>query len=140
MRVLRVSLQLCVIILVIVTGAASGCGGGGVGSVPMVPITVSLSPSTVVVVPGGASVRAQITINSTSETALVSLSGLPGGVSGMYASTDTNPSGTLTFIATKSAVAGTYMPMVIVNSAGQTASRRFTLNVSSAGTAATRSE
>jgi hypothetical protein len=37
-------------------------------------------------------------------------------------------------------VAGTYMPIVMVNSAGQTASLTFTLNVSSAGTAATHSE
>jgi hypothetical protein len=141
MRVLRTLQQLCAIILVVVAGAASGCGGGGAGAVPMVPmvpITVSLNPSTVVVAPGGTPGHAQITIGSTSETALVNFSGLPAGISEMYASTDTNPSGLLTFTATKSAVDGTYMPMVIVNSAGQTASLNFTLIVRSAGTAATR--
>jgi len=135
MRVLRIPSQRCAIILVVVAGAASGCGGGGVGSVPMVPITVSLTPSTVVVAPGGLPVHAQILIDSTSQTALVNFTGLPGGISEMYASSDTNPSGLLTFTANKSALAGTYMPTVIVNSAGQTASLKFTLIVSAAGTA-----
>jgi len=106
----------------------------------MVPIRVSLNPSTVVVAPGGMPVHTQILIDSTSETALVNFTGLPGGISQMYASSDTNPSGLLTFTATKSTLAGTYLAMVIVNSAGQTASAKFTLIVSSAGTAATRSE
>ena len=135
MRVLRIPSQRCAIIFVVVAGVASGCGGGGGGSVPMVPIAVSLTPTTVVVNPGGPPVHAQILIDSTSETALVNFTGLPGGVSEMYASSDTNPSGVLTFSANKSTVTGTYMPTVIVNSAGQTASLRFTLIVSSAGTA-----
>ena len=135
MRVLRGAPQLCAIILVLVAGAASGCGGGGVGPAPMVPISVSLIPSTVVLAPGGTPVYAKITINSTSETALVNLIGLPGGVAESYAATDTNPSGLLTFTASKSAVDGTYMPIVMVNSAGQTASLTFTLLVRSAGTA-----
>jgi len=101
----------------------------------MVPISVSLNPSTVVLAPGGTPVYAKITINSTSETALVNLIGLPGGVVESYAATDTNPSGLLTFTASKSAVDGTYMPIVMVNSAGQTASLTFTLLVRSAGTA-----
>src|SRR6266567_699540 len=135
MRVLRGAPQLCTIILIVVAGAASGWGGGGVGPAPMVPISVSLNPSTVVLAPGGTPVYAKITINSTSETALVNLIGLPGGVSESYVSTDTNPSGLLTFTASKSAVDGTYMPIVMVNSAGQTASLTFTLLVRSAVTA-----
>ena len=114
MRVPRTSPRLCAVMLGIVAGAASGCGGGGGGSVPMVPITVSLNPATVVVAPGGTPVHTQILISSTSETALVNFTGLPGGISQMYASSDTNPSGLLTFTATKSAMAGTYMATVIV--------------------------
>jgi|SRR4051812_29909563 len=140
MRVLRISPQLCGIILLIAGVAANGCGGGGGGQVPMAPVTVSLNPSTIVVAPGGTPVHTQLNIQSTSETALVNFTGLPGGVSEMYAASDTNPSGLLTFTAIKSTMAGTYMPTVIVDSAGQTVSTRFTLVVSSAGTAATRTE
>ena len=66
---------------------------------------------------------------STSETALVSFAGLPGGVQTTYAASDTNPSGLLTFTATTHAAVGTYMPIVTVDSAGQTASVTFTLTV-----------
>jgi hypothetical protein len=71
----------------------------------------------------------QLTIKSTSETAIVSFNGLPGGVQATYAASDTNPSGPLTFVATKSAPAGTYAAGVTANSAGQTASSQFTLVV-----------
>lgn len=98
----------------------------------MVPVTVSLNSQTVVVPEDGTPVHVGISIKSSSETALVSLVGLPGGVQEIYAASDTNPSGTLTFTATHAAVAGTYMPIVVVNSAGQTASLRFTLVVGSA--------
>jgi len=96
----------------------------------MVPISVSLNPSTVVVPQGGMATRVQILIMSTSETALVSFAGLPGGVQVSYAASDTSPSGLLTFMATAKAAAGTYMPIITVNSAGQTATLKFTLTVS----------
>ena len=70
-------------------------------------------------------------IGSTSETAQVALTGLPGGVQVTYASSDTNPSGSLTFSATSSAMTGNYMPTVIVMSAGSTATTRFMLDVQS---------
>jgi hypothetical protein len=55
---------------------------------------------------------------------------LPTGIQATYAATDTNPSGLLTFMATTHAAAvGTYMPIVTVDSAGQTASLTFTLTV-----------
>ena len=107
----------------------AGCGGGS-GSPMMVPISVSLSASTVVVSPGGASTRIQIFIMSTSETALVSFIAMPGGVQVTYAASDTNPSGQLTFMANASATPGTYMPIITVKSAGQTATLKFTLTVS----------
>ena len=95
----------------------------------MAPISVSLSTSTVVVPRTGTPVHIQITITSTSETALVSFVGMPGGVQASYAATDTNPSGLLTFMATGKVSAGTYMPIITVNSAGQTAMLKFTLIV-----------
>ncbi len=112
--------------------AAIGCGGGGgsgSGSIPMNPISVSLTSSTVDVPQDGMPSIDQITIKSPSETALVSFTGLPGGVQATYAASDTNPSGSLTFVATKSAAAGTYSAGVTANSAGQTASAKFTLVV-----------
>jgi hypothetical protein len=96
------------------------------------PISVSLSSPVVAVPLNGTPVHVAISIKSTSETALVNLVGLPGGVQEMYAASDTNPSGSLTFTATMAAVAGTYTPTVIVNSAGQMASLKFTLVVESA--------
>ena len=95
----------------------------------LAPITVSLPVSTVLVMPGGSPVTVPIQIESTSETALVSLSGLPGGVQALYAASDTNPSGILTFTANAMTMPGTSMPTVTVMSAGQTAMTQFTLVV-----------
>jgi hypothetical protein len=116
----------------ILSWAAIGCGGGGgsgSGTNPVNPISVSLSTSTVVVPQDGMPSSVQITIKSTSETALVSFIGLPGGVQATYAASDTNPSGPVTFVATTSSAAGTYSASVTANSAGQTASTQFTLVV-----------
>jgi len=101
--------------------------------VPM-PIMVSLPVSTVVVPQDGMQVVVPINITSTSETALVSVSGLPNGVQEKYAASDTNPSGSLAFTASAATPAGTYTPTVTVQSAGQTASTNFTLVVSAAKT------
>ncbi len=98
----------------------------------MLPITVSLASSTIVVSQDGQPARVQISIVSTSETALVNFRGIPGGVQAMYAASDTSPSGLLTFIAAASAPAGTYTPFITVNSAGQTATIPFTLVVAAA--------
>lgn len=108
-----------------------GCGGGthGAGSFAPVPVTVSLPISTVVVMPSGTPVTVPVQIGSPSETAVVSVSGLPSGVSQRYASTDTNPSGTLTFAAADSTMTGTFMPVIHVLSANQSASKSFTLIV-----------
>jgi hypothetical protein len=105
-----------------------GCGGQAHFGA-QAPITVNLPISTVIVMPAGSSVIVPIQIGSTSETALVSFNGLPGGVQERYAASDTNPSGSLTFTAVSSAKTGTYMPMVVVSSAGQTAITQFTLIV-----------
>lgn len=116
---------------VLVCGLA-GCGSGSNSAAPMMRLAVSLSSRTVVVPSDGVPVRIQLTIQSTSETALVNLVGLPGGVQETYAATDTNPSGLLTFSAAKTTKAGTYMPTILVNSAGEMASLQFTLVVTPA--------
>lgn len=107
----------------------ASCGGNSGGMLRQAPITVKLPISTVVVMPAGTPATIPIQIQSTSETALVSLSGLPGGVQAAYAASDTNPSGILTFTANASTITGTSMPTVTVMSAGQTAMTRFTLVV-----------
>jgi hypothetical protein len=122
-----------VIVLAATVCASNGCGGNVTGAGLMgPPISVSLIPSQVVVPLNGTPVHVAISIKSPSETALVNLVGLPGGVQEMYAASDTNPSGSLTFTATMTAMAGTYMPTIVVNSAGQTASVKFTLVVGTA--------
>lgn len=93
------------------------------------PITVGLPISTVVVAPAGPPVTVPIQIQSTSETALVWLDGLPGGVQAVYAASDTNPSGILTFTANAMTMTGTSMPTLTVMSAGQTTMTQFTLVV-----------
>ncbi len=113
----------------------SACGGGGKGSSgsgsggTATPVTVSLAVSPVVVAQDGSATSVQMTVNSSSETAVVSFIGLPAGVQEKYAASDTNPSGPLTFIASASTPAGTYTPILTVNSAGQTVSMPFTMVV-----------
>jgi hypothetical protein len=108
--------------------AAAGCGRSG-GMNLQVPITVSLGVSPVVVSQDGTPVPVQILIDSTSETAIVTLNDMPAGAQAKYAASDTNPSGTLTFTAGSATPTGTYMPTLTVNSAGQTVSTKFTLNI-----------
>lgn len=104
------------------------CGGSG-GFTSSRPITVYLPISIIHVTAGAKPVSIPIQIGSTSETALVSAVGLPGGVQMTYASSDTNPSGSLTFSANSTARIGSYMPTVFVMSAGSSASTGFTLQV-----------
>ncbi len=117
-------------LLALLASILIGCGGGsGGGSFVGTPISVSLSLSTIVVSEDGTPTYVQITIRSTSETALVSFVGMPAGVQANYQATDTNPSGLLTFMAIGKVSAGTYMPIVTVNSAGQTGTLQFTMIV-----------
>lgn len=104
-----------------------GCGGA-TGPAQMTPISVMV-PASVTVVQGGATVIVDISIVSTSETALVMFVGLPGGVVEKYSASDTSPSGTLSFTAGSSSAPGSYPVIVTVNSAGQTATTNFTLIV-----------
>lgn len=116
------------LVLPLVLSAFTGCGGSG-GIVAQPPISVSLPISTVTVTQNGNTVIIPIQIMSTSETALVMINGLPGGIEEMYAASDTNPSGSLSFKANASAMTGTFMPTINVLSAGQSASKQFTLIV-----------
>ena len=108
--------------------ALTSCGGAG-GMLTQQPISISLPISSVTVAQSGPAVIIPIQIESTSETALVMVSGLPGGVQEMYSASDTNPSGTLSFAANASAMTGTFLPTISVFSAGQTAMTQFTLTV-----------
>jgi hypothetical protein len=126
MRIARCCSRSCVAIAML--SILAGCGGRS-GAPIAAPISVSLSASTVVVPQDGTPVHVQIMIRSTSETALIGFAGLPGGVEAKYAASDTNPSGLLTFMATKKVAAGTYMPIIAVNSANQSAMITFTMVV-----------
>src|ERR1700721_257267 len=81
---------------------------------------------------GGATGYTQIFIDSPSETALVNFVCLPGGVQEKYSASDTSPSGDLTFTGSDTASPGSYKVLVMVSSAGQTASTGFTMVVSAA--------
>jgi hypothetical protein len=74
-------------------------------------------------------VIAEIQIESTSETAVVSFVGIPGDVQVGYYASDTSPSGDLKFTAGAAAKPGTYTPKITVQSAGATASTTFSLVV-----------
>ena len=92
-------------------------------------ISVYLPVETVTIKQNGAAVTIPILIQSTSETAVVRVGGLPAGVNESYAASDTNPSGSLTFTASGTATTGKFMPQVSVMSARQTATAQFTLVV-----------
>lgn len=111
--------------------AICGCGGGNrnFGPDSSLPISARLSSTTVVVSQDGKPTYVQILIDSTSETAVVSFAAMPAGVQATYQASDTNPSGLLTFIETSKVTAGTYMPIITVNSAQQTTMIGFTLIV-----------
>jgi hypothetical protein len=123
------SIILMVVLLGGVALTATGCGGKDASMIIQAPISVTLSGASVVVSQGGTPVIVRININSASETAIVSVTGLPSGVMETYSASDTNPSGTLTFIASATAPAGNYSLTVNVSSAGQFASTTFTLTV-----------
>jgi hypothetical protein len=97
-------------------------------SVPMA-VTVSFPNPSVTVPRNGSQVSVSIIIMSSSETAVVTVNGLPAGVAVKYSSSDTNPSGSLAFTALATTVAGTYTLRVTVNSASQIITTTLTLIV-----------
>lgn len=123
-RVVALGIVLVNSLVIVMTGC-----GGSTGSTAPASVSVSLLTATVTVVQGGPPVNASIQIQSPSETAVVTVTGLPAGVGVRYAASDTNPSGLLIFTAITQATKGTSMPIVTVESAGQTAATKFTLVV-----------
>ena len=123
----RIRICLSTLLVFSIPGLA-GCGHMAGFSAPA-PISVSLGLATVQVSQDGTPVVVPISITSTSETATVDVTNLPTNVQETYASSDTNPSGSLKFTADASSPAGTYKPYILVVSAGQTASTSFTLVV-----------
>jgi len=113
--------------------AACGCGGHAMYA-PQPAISVSLVNPRVVVSQDGMQVTVPIQIDSTSETAIVMVVGLPGGIQETYRASDTNPSGTLFFTGSPAAMVGTYMPTIEVSSAGAMATTQFQLVVTAGGT------
>jgi hypothetical protein len=105
-----------------------GCGGGRYIP-PPIYLTVSIV-GTVTVSPNSIAVNVPVIIMAPTETASFIINGLPGGVAYSYKESESNPSGLLTLIANNTTMAGTYMPVIIVGSSGQTASTGFTLIVS----------
>lgn len=110
----------------------AGCSGSSTFSKPQAMISVSLVPQQVTVSQDGTPVTVSILIDSPSETALVAVTGLPKGCEVKYSASDTSPSGILTFTANATSPVGSYMPVVNVNSANQTASTQFTFTVKAA--------
>jgi hypothetical protein len=94
-------------------------------------VTVSFPNPSVIVPRNGSQVIVSIIIMSSSETAVVTVNGLPAGVAVNYASSDTNPSGSLAFSAAPQTAVGTYTPRVTVNSASQIVTTTLTLVVTS---------
>jgi hypothetical protein len=128
--------QVRAVLLTAVAGAAlaaAGCGGRTMFDPPPA-ISVSLPNPTVVVSQDGMQVTVPIQINSTSETAVVMVTGLPGGVQVSYRASDTSPSGDLFFTGSTAAMAGAYLPTIAVSSAGAMANTQFQLVVTKGGT------
>jgi hypothetical protein len=107
--------------------ALSGCGGGSGSSSTQTAITVTLGSTNVVAPQDGTTAQLAVSITGASGSATVTASGLPAGVTQQFAAANGGPSGTLTFTGSTSAPAGSYTPVVLVNSSGQTASQSFTL-------------
>jgi hypothetical protein len=116
--------------------ALTACGGGAPFSPPPIDLSVSLSNTTIVVPPDGMPVNVPVVIVAPTETATLTISGLPEGVGESYKESESNPSGLLTLVANSSTKPGTYMPTITVGSSGQTASLVFTLVISAPTTAA----
>jgi hypothetical protein len=105
----------------------AGCGGGGSSSPPPAQISVTLGNTTVAVPQDGTPVTLPVTISPLTSTVSVSVSGLPAGVSLQPSTTGSAAIGSVTFVGSASALAGSYPAVVQVSEGGQTASAKFTL-------------
>jgi hypothetical protein len=126
---LRLLRGICVLGTLCAALLAGGCSRAGETEPAGPPISVTLDLMKVTLSQDGAPVIDQIFINSPSETAMVSFTGLPAGVSVKYAASDTSPSVSLTFMASNFTPVGSYSAQVTAMSAARTASAEFTLVV-----------
>jgi hypothetical protein len=111
------------------TFALIGCGGGTFAPQPF-NLSVSVTNATIYVPPNGTAVNVQVIIVAPTETATLTIAGLPAGVSYNFQESESNPSGLLTLTANSVTVPGTYMPKITVGALDQTASVVFTLVIS----------
>lgn len=102
---------------------AIGCGS----STPPVTLSISLGSSTVVAPQDGTAATLPVTVSGASGLAIVTVSGLPSGVTAQFTAVGGGPSGTLTFTGSAAAAAGTTSPTVQATLSGQTATQSFTL-------------
>lgn len=95
---------------------------------PPITLSVSLSNPTITMSPGS-SVGVPVMVVAPTETVLLTINGLPAGVSENYKESESNPSGLLTLNANASTQPGTYKPTIVVTTSGHSASFVFTLVV-----------
>jgi hypothetical protein len=105
----------------------TGCGGGTSFSPPPINLSVSVNNATITVPANNMAVNVPVIIVAPTETATLTITGLPAGMSFNYRESESNPSGLLTLIAIPSTMPGTYRPQITVGTLGQTASVVFML-------------
>ena len=110
----------------LLTAALGLAGCGSSVSTSPAPLTVSLSSSTVVVPQDGTPVTLAVTISPLHSTYSETVTGLPTGVTQQESITTTAP-GSLTFVGSATAAAGSYQAVLTVTEGGQTATASFTL-------------
>jgi hypothetical protein len=103
----------------------AGCGSSTPAT--LVPLTVTPAASTVVVPQDGTAATLALTISPLNSTVSVTVSGIPGGITQQYSSSSSAPMGSVTFVGSAAAAAGSYPAVVTVSEGGQTASANFTL-------------
>ncbi len=139
LRVLMSSLRSCKVNVVcarlifavssVALALVTGCGGGSSVTTPPVVLTVSIPSGTVVLPQDGTAANLSVTIVAPTESVTLSVTGLPAGVTQRYKASESNPSGQLTLSASAATPAGSYTPVVTINSSGHTATTTITLVV-----------
>jgi hypothetical protein len=105
----------------------TGCGGGTSFTPPPINLSVSVNNATITVPANNMAVYVPVLIVAPTETATLTITGLPAGISFYYRESESNASGLLTLIAIPSTMPGTYRPQITVGTLGKTASVLFTL-------------
>jgi hypothetical protein len=90
-------------------------------------LAVTLGSSTVVVPQDGTSVTLPVTITPLNSAISVTVTGLPAGITQQYSTSSSAPLGSVTFVGSATAAAGSYPAVVQVNEGSQTATASFTV-------------